>query len=349
MNIAGTERRRLLAAHLAAEPAATGPTIVAMSGVAGDGRRDTEQIRRRIAEFLRFSLPARRPWLESRERLEAEGYQRSLVTYDAADGDVIPAYLLVPAGTGPFPAVVVHHQHNGERHLGKSEVCGLAGDPLQAFAPALARHRLVVLAPDSICFEDRRRQRRGTDPDPQSGADWLQHYNEMAYRLLAGDLLMRKVLSDAATAVSVLASLDVVDHECIGTLGHSYGGNTVLFHAALDERIRFACSSGAACSYANKMANDTGIEQAEVIPGFAKRWDISELVACIAPRPLLLVSATADPYSLDAPAVESGGRWAYEVAKANSALEHLRFKGPHALTQERFESIVTWVVDRAWE
>lgn len=310
---------------------------------------DAAQIRHEIAQFLRFSLPAQRPWLESHEVVEVEGYRRSLVRYDAADGDVIAAYLLVPAGTGPFPAVVIHHQHNGERHLGKSEVCGLAGDPLQAFAPALAHHGLVVLAPESICFEDRRRQRGGPDPDPESGADWLQHYNEMAYRLLAGDLLMRKVLSDAATAVSVLASLDVVDQERIGTLGHSYGGNTVLFHAALDERIRFACSSGAACSYANKMATDTGIEQAEVIPGFATRWEISELVACIAPRPLLLVSGTADPYSLDAPAVESRGRWAYEVANANGALEHLRFEGPHAVTRERFDSIVAWVVGRAWE
>jgi dienelactone hydrolase len=205
----------------------------------------------------------------------------------------------------------------------------------------------VVLAPDSICFEDRRHQRTGRDPDPRSGADWLQHYNEMAYRLLAGDLLMRKVLSDAATAVSVLASLDVVNHQRIGTLGHSYGGNTVLFHAALDERLTFGCSSGAACSYANKVAYGTGIEEAEVIPGFATRWDVADLVACVAPRPFLLVSATEDPYSRDAPDVEAQGRWAYEAANAGSALENLRFDGGHALTQERFQSIVTWVVGRA--
>lgn len=43
------------------------------------------------------------------------------------------------------PAVLINHQHNGERHLGKSEVCGLAGNPLQAFGPELARHGFVVL------------------------------------------------------------------------------------------------------------------------------------------------------------------------------------------------------------
>jgi len=34
----------------------------------------------------------------------------------------------------------------------------------------------------------------------------------------------------------------------LSTLGHSYGGNTVLFHAALDVRPGFACASGAACT-----------------------------------------------------------------------------------------------------
>jgi predicted alpha/beta superfamily hydrolase len=53
-----------------------------------------------------------------------------------------------------------------------------------------------------------------------------------------------------------------LDTEEIGVLGHSYGGNTVLFHGALDERIRFACASGAACSYQYKLAHQLGIEMA---------------------------------------------------------------------------------------
>ena len=56
-------------------------------------------------------------------------------------------------------------------------------------------------------------------------------------------------------------------------MGHACGGNTTLFHGALDERIRFACASGAAGSYADRLANQVGIEAAEVIPGFAARFD----------------------------------------------------------------------------
>ena len=315
-----------------------------MEPPSGRNGTDSETLRTDIGAFLHFSIPNRKPTVEVHQIVHADGYRRLSIDYAAPDGDTIPAYLLLPAGAGPFPAVIVHHQHNGERHLGKSEVCGLAGNRLQAFGPALARSGMVVLAPDSICFEDRRRQMRGLQPDPKSGTDWLQHYNEMAYRLLSGDFLMRKVLVDSATGVSLLTTLEEVDPTQIGIIGHSYGGNTVLFHAALDVRLRFACSSGAASTYATKMASDTGIEESEVIPGFAKHWDIQDLVACIAPRPLLLVSATDDPYSVDAPDVEAGGRWAYIAEGANDALEHLRFEGAHDLTQDRFQAITDWVI-----
>lgn len=119
----------------------------------------------------------------------------------------------------------------------------------------------MVLAPDSVCFEDRRRQREGREPD--GAADPLQHHNEFAYRLVTGDLLARKVLADPALAISVLAALSAVRGQQIGMLGHSYGGSTVLFHAPLDERVTFACASGSACTYRTRMAVGTGIELAQ--------------------------------------------------------------------------------------
>lgn len=272
-------------------------------------------------------------------------YERRRVSYASRDGDAIPAFLLVPKGLrGRAPAVLVHHQHNSERHFGKSEVCGLVGNPLQAFGPALAARGIVVLAPDSICFEDRRTGRTGTDPHPD---DPFQHFNEMSYRLLRGDTLMRKVLEDAETGVSALAGLDAVDPERIGILGHSYGGNTVLFQAALDERVRFACTSGAACSYRDKIRRGTGIEMAEILPGALDRFDIDNLIRLAAPRPMLVVSATEDVYSRDADEVVRLARPAFDAAGVPSALEHARYEGAHALTRERFDRIVAWVAAAA--
>jgi hypothetical protein len=114
-----------------------------------------------------------------------------------------------------------------------------------------------------------------------------------------------------------------------------------LFLSALDTRIAFSCSSGAACSYKTKIAEGTGIEMAEVIPSFANRFDVIDLVRCIAPRPLLILSATGDPYSRDADVIVEEAK--PEFADCEDQLQHARFDGGHELTEERSNYIVEWV------
>lgn len=290
--------------------------------------------REELRDFLKFEVPQTPvPYTVLNTTPEPE-YRRLRIEYADEQGRPIPAYLLLPTGANPKAGVILHHQHNSEWHLGKSEVCGLAGNPLQAFGPALARRGLAVLAPDSICFEDRRTNRSGIEADPEG--DRLQHFNAMCYRLVRGDLLMRQVLSDAARGVSVLETLGLRQ---IGALGHSYGGNTVLFQAALDERISVSAASGSAASYRIKIDRGTGIEMAEVIPGFASRFDIHDLVRCIAPRRLLVVSAEDDPYSEDAADLVESSRDLFP----DGTLGHHRFPGSHPLTRERFEVLVDWI------
>jgi dienelactone hydrolase len=308
-------------------------------------------LRARLADLLGFAIPPAAPEAAGApaapavpgvavvERRACDGYTELLVRYPGHDGAAVPAFLLVPDGDGPLPGVVVHHQHHSQFHLGKSEVAGRAGDPLQAFGPALARRGVAVLAPDAIAFEDRRALARGTEPHPGDGP---QHHNAMSYRLVRGELLMTTVLGDAAAAHAVLAAQPRVDAARVGALGHSYGGNTTLFHAALDERVRFAAASGAACTYRRRMADRTQIELAQIVPGIVALADIDDVVGLIAPRPLLLVSATEDPYSGDADEIEravGGPRW--------ERLRHARYAGGHDVTPERFELIVNWVVEQA--
>lgn len=221
---------------------------------------------------------------------------------------------------------------------------GLVGDPHQAFGPELARAGFVVLAPDSIAFEDRRPGGPGTDLRDE---DWGQHYNALAYRLVAGGTLMRKVLGDAMTAVSaLLARADVVP-ESLTVLGHSYGGNTTLFLAAVDERVRVACASGALASYRRRMEDGTGIEMAEVIPGFTTRFDMEHVLAAAAPRRFLVVSATADKYSIDAPELVDAVRQAIGGPDGDQTISHLRVEGGHGLDIQRFDAIVDWIVHSA--
>lgn len=270
------------------------------------------------------------------ESVEESGYTRQLIEYDAGE-DKVSAYLLLPEKQGNNPAILINHQHNREHHLGKSEVCGLAGNSLQAFGPELAKKGFVVLAPDSICFESRRKD------TSVEGFDFWQHLHEMTYRIVRGEWLMKKVLEDAMKGISLLAGLECVDKSRIGTLGHSYGGNTVLFLSALDERISFACASGNACTFEHRMKNGVGIELASVIPGFHGKYDIDDLVACIAPRKLLLVSSDEDKYSMDAPYIVEKAEEKYAELGEPQNLYHKRYQGGHALTEERFADILEWI------
>lgn len=266
------------------------------------------------------------------EVVAGDGFIRERIVYAGLEGDAIPAFLFTPDGRAPLGGVVVFHQHNGEFQFGKSEVAGLVGDPFQAFGPALASQGLVVLAPDAISFEDRRAGVRGTAPDHY---DWLQHYNALSYRLLDGDTLMRKGLDDAQRAMSVLLASSGLDPARVGVAGHSFGGTTAMYHAAVDPRCRFAAISGAVGSFESRRRAGTGILLFETVPGLARWLDTHDLLSAIAPRPTLVVSGAQDKYSLDADEV---------VAKAAAdTLTHLRVERGHALDPERFEAIVDWL------
>ncbi|WP_034439988.1 alpha/beta hydrolase family protein [Clostridium ihumii] len=299
-------------------------------------------LRNEIAEAIGIIVPNTISNVEYRilESTKEEGYKRQLIEYDSY-GDKVIAFLLQPEILDKNPAILINHQHNREHHLGKSEVCGLGGNPLQAFGPELAKRGFVVLAPDSICFEERRQ-----NPHVE-GFDFWQHFNEMCYRIIKGDYLMKKVLYDAINGITLLSNLTYVDNEKIGTLGHSYGGNTVLFLSALDDRIAFSCASGSACTYENRIINNVGIEMASVLPNFHGKYDIYDLVSCIAPRRLLIVSAEDDKYSKDASYIVEKASSTYLEYDALQNLHHKRYPGGHGLTKERFDFIIEWLDSNA--
>lgn len=292
-------------------------------------------LRARLALADPVPVPFRR--VDTRE---CDGFRRERLEYDGLEGDVIPAFLFTPTHGPTIGGVVVFHQHNGEFHFGKSEVAGDVGSPHQAFGPALARRGLVVLAPDAIAFEDRRGDVRGVEPETY---DWLRHYNSLSYRLLDGDTLMRKCLDDAQRALSVLIDVAGVDAQRVGVAGHSYGGTTTLYHAALDARAQFACISGAVCSFGVRRREGTGFLLFESVPGLAREIDTHDVLAAIGPRPTLVVSGTEDKYSRDADAVVLKA-----IAKVGGDfITALRVERGHALDPERFDAMVDWLVAQA--
>lgn len=95
------------------------------------------------------------------------------------------------------------------------------------------------------------------------------------------------------------------------------------------------------------MINNIGIEMASVIPNFHGKYDIYDLVSCIAPRELLIVSAEDDKYSKDASYIVGKASQTYLEYDALQNLYHKRYPGGHELTKERFDFIIEWIVSNA--
>ena len=51
------------------------------------------------------------------------------------------------------------------------------------------------------------------------------------------------------------------------------------------------------CTYRKKFAQATGIELAEVIPGFTAKYDIEDLLELVCPRDFLIMTASEDIYA----------------------------------------------------
>ncbi|GAA4346534.1 dienelactone hydrolase family protein [Angustibacter luteus] len=223
---------------------------------------------------------------EVHEEVQCDGYVRRRVSYDVPSGRA-SAFVCVPDGlAAPAPLVFCHHQHAGEFDLGKSEVCGLRGDPDQAYAAELAQRGFVTIAPDAIGFEDR---------------NWADGANvgwfELSSRLVLGRTLLADCLQEVSLAIDCASTLAEVDATSVGFIGHSYGGRIALWAPAWDARIRASVSNCGCIPYRDSFARDAGFQAELVVPGFAARYDVEDVLALASQCEVLVIAAADDVWS----------------------------------------------------
>ena len=261
---------------------------------------------RRIVDAFVGKAPESRPPLAARvlETAEGDGYTRTKVEYQSEPGEFVPAYLLVPKGLrGKAPAVICPHQTVQE---GKLEPAGMAGNPRLHMAHELARKGYVAVTYDAVCFGERH--------DPASG-----HYGEAIafYRKHPEWSMMGKVVWDMSRAIDYLETVEAVDRARIGSIGHSHGGYTTYFAMAYDARLACGVSSCGfdtfrhdgnvwrwshatallprlgfflSSPYLNRRSNGGMLDSETVQVPF----DLHEVAALIAPRPLYLTASDDD-------------------------------------------------------
>ena len=83
--------------------------------------------------------------VEVEEEVDCGSYVLQLVSYAAEPGGRVPAYLLVPKGSGPFPGVLCPHPTDNV--AGHKVVVGLSAKAHRSYASELAERGFVALAP----------------------------------------------------------------------------------------------------------------------------------------------------------------------------------------------------------
>jgi hypothetical protein len=263
-----------------------------------DGRpvQNAADWRKRRQEILTTWHSLMGPWpaLIGKPKLERLEQERrdNLTQYHvrleiAPDRTTDDAYLLVPDGTGPFPAVLVVFYDAGTGiGRGKAGHCD--------FAYQLARRGFVTLS-------------LGSAPAtfyPNKAKAQLQPLSFHAYV--------------AANAHTALGGVPQVDPRRIGVLGHSYGGKWALFAACLHEKFACGAWSDPGVAFDETRANvnywepwylgyEPDRERKPGIPteqnprtGAYKKLveaghDLHELQALMAPRPFLVSGGAEDP------------------------------------------------------
>ncbi len=263
--------------------------------------------RNRLMECMENIPPAPEAYdLEVTDRERREGYEARKIVFNLSGWCRVPAYLLVPDGEGPFPAIVLLHDHGAHFTIGKEkmvhpfhvtpEIMKDADQWVDRYYDGqytgdyLARHGYVVLAVDALLWGERGRK-EGASYDVQQAlaSNFLQ----------MGTSWGAFIHMDDVRSTEFLASLPFVDKERVGCLGFSMGAYRSWMLGALTDAVRASASvcwmNTTECLMTpTNNQNKGGSAYAMLVPGLRRYLDYPHVASIACPKPTLLFNGTRD-------------------------------------------------------
>ncbi len=280
-----------------------------------DGYR--RAVRERAARRSGFGAGERSLTSETYGVIERQGYRVEKILYRAESEVPVPALFFVPDAGGAAAAIVYVHG------AGKAAEAA-AGGEIEWFV----RQGWAVLAIDL-----RGKGETGRVADG-NGSDFPRYFGD--YDLAMTSFLLAKSLV-GMRAIDILAGVDWledradVDGSRIAIVGKGGGAVAALYASVFDERIGRAALEGMLASYravVERRIHRNVLE--DVVVGALREYDLPDLVASLAPRPVRLIDP-ADPLEVRlwpeaARDAYSGAAAVYAAAGAGESLKVLRRK-----------------------
>lgn len=262
----------------------------------GEAVRWQQQAREKLFALTMGGRKPERVPLEAKvlQRIEATNgyYVMEELSLQTLSDRRVHAWLALPKKfTGKLAGVLALHGHGGS---GGQVV---RGESLYGYGRELVERGFAVISPDI-------------------GQHTLQHTNWT---------LMGERTWDALRCLDYLETRSELDATRLAVAGLSLGGETTMYVAAMDERIKAACSSGWLTTVANMKNGHCPCWNS---PGLEERFDFADIFACVAPRALVLEIGEKErapggfPVTIARPAFEEI-RAAYRVfgAETNAVLD----------------------------
>ncbi|MGW8314798.1 MAG: dienelactone hydrolase family protein [Bacteroidales bacterium] len=324
------------------------------SGKYDDFSRWKQMAREKVMECVMYhppEVPFSPVVIDQEQR---DGYVAQKVVFNLSADSRVMGYMLIPDGKGPFPAVLLLHDHGGRFDIGKEKMIRPFHDSIRRMESArewvetnysgrfvgdeLAKKGYVCFATDALNWGDR-------------GGGGYEGQQALASNLMyLGSSLAGVMAYEDMRAAAFLAGNPRVDPANVVALGHSMGGFRAWQVAALSEYITagvavcwMATVKGLASPGNNLTRGNSSYNMLH--PGIHNYLDFPDIASMACPKPMLFYNGLRDHLS-PVNSVEDAYRKMHAVwdsQQAGPQLETQLWDYGHIFNAEMQEGAFQWM------
>ena len=230
---------------------------------------------------------------------------------------VLPAYLCLPSGKGPFPVWICLQGHGTGMHASIS----VRWQDEKSFKYDNGDRDFAIQCMErgyaALCLEQRAFGEKSCRSDRRFGCRRLAHHT-----LMFGETLIGNRVFDVDRGIDFIYSRQDLRQDRIGIVGNSGGGTTALYSGAILNRLTHVMPSSCFSTYRDSIIAKVHCP-CNYFPGMLLWGDMGDLAGLCAPKYLVIVNGRKDSIFPIGPAEKEFAR-TREIFRAAGVPEQCR-------------------------